>query len=156
MYDLRPRAILARHPEMTRAIGMGRRLPAAEQAATLRSYARFTAAFAFFPALLALLGLCVGLWSNSSAPPLRRLQAWTGGLVLCGAVVVYVVPWEARGGLLLVDPWWDLVGRGAPVLAIPALLLLPLVWTLGLARDRFFPPTNRPAPGPAVAEPHVA
>ncbi len=141
--------LLSRFPEETRRIALARKLPGAEAAASYRAQARFTVAFAFFPTLLALIGLCVGLWSGTSTPAWRRLQAWAGGLVLCGAMVVYIGWWGSR--VPIPFPWVNLVDRGASVLIVPILLLLPLAWTLVLERDRFFP-----APAPAPSEPAVA
>ncbi len=132
-----------------RTIGLEMKLFDAEVAEGLRAYARFTVAYAFFPALLALIGLCVGLWSSVAAPAWRRLQAWAGGLVVCGAIVVYVGRWGDP--IPIPFPWHNLVDRGAAVLLVPILILLPLAWTLLLARDRLFP-----APAPAASEPPPA
>jgi hypothetical protein len=144
---------LARFPEETRAIALMKKLPGAESAASYRAQARFTVAFAFFPTLLALIGLCVGLWSGLSAPSWRRLQAWAGGLILCGAMVIHI-GWWGSAGIPIPFPWLNLADRGAPVLVVPILILLPLAWTLVLARDRFFP-APAPSLGPSRAEAHV-
>lgn len=147
---INPRFV-ARFPELARTVARMKKFPGAEAAASYRAHARFTVAFAFFPALLALIGLCVGLWSAQSPPAWRRLQAWVGGLVLSGAMVVHIGWWGSPWGPAIPFPWINLVDRGASVLIVPILLLLPLAWTLVLARDRFFP-----APAPAPSEPPLA
>ncbi len=110
--------------------------PDARAALALGSYQSFTLAFALLPCLLALLGLLLAHWSALAPPRLRRLWPWLGALLLLVAFQADLAPRAPYLGAVFLEPWALLVRRGAAVLLVPLVAVVPLAWTAGLRSRR--------------------
>ncbi len=138
----------AMFPDMARSVASRGRTThdqTAEKALAFRNYIRFTLAMAVVPALLALIGLCLALWTRATTRPYARLQSWLGALVLVVALQrVLSVQYPYGGWYWVRWPW------STSILFPPLLLALPLAWTVFLARDRLFRPETPAVAGQAV------
>ncbi|HEX9105722.1 MAG TPA: hypothetical protein VF832_00805, partial [Longimicrobiales bacterium] len=121
------------------------------KALDFRNYIRFTLTMSVLPALLALVGLCLGLWTRATTRPYARLQAWVGALVLVVAFQRVLGVRYPYGGFFYWARWpWS-----TNILFPPLLLALPLAWTVFLARDRLFRPEAPAVPGEDVASEQI-